>query len=178
MRTRKRIFRGLLPALLLVGLAGFQAGCTETSAGTAVGGTTLAGGDKTGKWASRVRGRGPAARLCRGGMERRMERFSSVVEGLAKLDDTQTAAWNRLKTASASAIATVRKNCETLKTQGRPATGPERLQRLESVLAARLDALRAVRPAFTAFYETLDKGQQDALDTLRGSRWHHRRHRH
>lgn len=178
MKTRKTIVRGLLPALLLVGLAGFQAGCTETSAGTAASATAVSGGDGAGKWASKGWRRGPGARFCRAGMERRMERFSAVVEGLAELDDAQTAAWNRLKSASATAVAAVRKNCEALKERGRPATGPERLERLEGMLAARLDAVRTVRPAFTAFYETLDEDQRKAVDALRGSRWHHRRHRH
>ena len=54
-----------------------------------------------------------------------------------------------------------------------PRHAPDELARMETMLTTKLDVLKKVRPAFEAFYGTLDERKREALDTLFSR---HRRH--
>lgn len=184
MITKIGHLRTTLPALALAGLVGILAACTETAAGTAGDGAT-AGRDADGRphmaAVKRAKGwgRGRGGRFCGARMGARIERMDAILDGFGGLDAAQKAAWQGFRTAADGAIAKVRESCRALASASRNPTGPERLERMETMLAVRLDAVRSVRPAYAAFYNSLDEGQRQALDALRGPgkrRWG--RHRH
>lgn len=82
------------------------------------------------------------------------------------LTPPQRAAWHRvagLVTANAGAL-------ERLRDEGRALLvaepAPVRLGRIEALLVTGLDLLHQVRPAFEAFYATLDETQKRRLDAL------------
>ena len=171
MKTARTLAGLLVPALLLAGTAGIPGGHAQPATETAAGGPAA-----TAAKADRRDGR-RGARFCSRRAGWPMERMATVVEGLAALDDAQKAAWTEFRKAGEEANAGLRQACEALAGEERPTTGPARLERMEKMLTARLDAVRSVRPAFTAFYRTLDEGQQKALDSLgpgkgrHGRRW-------
>jgi hypothetical protein len=101
--------------------------------------------------------------------ERRGERLSDLVafvESFVDFTPEQTGAWSTLTAALDAGSARIGTACAELETAGRPETAPERLARLETLLAAGLDAVREVRPAFDGFYAALDSDQQAALDRM------------
>jgi hypothetical protein len=104
---------------------------------------------------------------------KRMERMITFVEGFSDFTPEQQAAWEGLTETLQDSRAQMRETCEDLREADGPRHAPEKLARMEAMLTARLDALRKVRPAFEAFYETLDERKREALDTLFSR---HRRH--
>ena len=166
MKTARTLAHLLVPALLFAGAAGIPNGHAQPATETAAGGPA-ASAAKADRRASRH------ARFCSRRAGWPMERMAAVVEGLAVLDDAQKAAWADFRKTGEAAKASLRQACETLVEAGRPTTVLARLERRENMLAARLEAMRSVRPAFAKFYESLDEGQQKALDSLgrKGRRW-------
>ena len=75
----------------------------------------------------------------------------------------QTPAWQALEAALRDGIATLRTACGTTHA-GEGATAPARLAAAEAAMAAGTAALSRVRPAFDAFYATLDDGQKATLE--------------
>jgi hypothetical protein len=114
-------------------------------------------------------GHGPGHRLMRLCSERRGERLAdlvALVESFVDFTPEQDGAWSRLTAALDAGSARVETACGELKAAGRPETAPARLARLETLMAAGLEALREVRPAFDGFYAALDADQQAALDRM------------
>jgi hypothetical protein len=95
--------------------------------------------------------------------EWRMER----IERLISPNDAQRAALNELRTASAKAAETVAAACP----REFPASASARLETMEKRLEAMLAAIKLVRPAFDAFYATLNDEQKARINTGGPRRW-------
>jgi hypothetical protein len=91
------------------------------------------------------------------------------IERAIQLNDVQRKALDELKAASTKAAQTMQAACPT----EFPATVPARLEAMEKRMEAMLQAIKTVRPAFDAFYATLDDQQKARLSEAgpRGWRW-------
>jgi hypothetical protein len=84
------------------------------------------------------------------------------IERAVKPTDAQRAAFDELKAIAAKAEEGVRKACP-----GRPAETPlARLEMAEQRLGTMLSAVRTLRPALQAFYETLTDDQKRRFDAV------------
>lgn len=95
--------------------------------------------------------------------EWRMER----IERLISPNEAQRAALDTLRMASAKAAETVTASCPP----DLPASATGRLESIEKRLDAMLTAIKIVRPAFDAFYATLNDEQKARINTGGSSRW-------
>lgn len=95
--------------------------------------------------------------------EWRMDR----IERLISPNEAQRAALDTLRTASAKAAETVAAACPP----DPPASATGRLEAIEKRLDAMLAAIKIVRPAFDAFYATLNDEQKARINTSGSSRW-------
>ncbi len=111
--------------------------------------------------------------ICGEYRDERLDRMINFVESFVDLDAGQQDAWTRLTDTLRAQSATIGETCEEIEAAGVPDTAPEKLARMETMMAAGLSAMRDVRPAFEAFYQTLNEEQQKALDELTE---HRRRH--
>ena len=89
------------------------------------------------------------------------------IEAELKPTEAQKTALNELRAASTKAAATIAAACAT----ELPAKSTERLGLMEKRVEATLQAVRIVRPAFEAFYATLDDQQKTRLDAIGPRRW-------
>jgi hypothetical protein len=93
------------------------------------------------------------------------------IESVINPTDAQKAALGNLQVASAQAGRTVAAACSRV----RPATSIAELDMMGKRLDAVTQAFQAIRPAYEAFYATLDAGQKARMDGLgpqrRGWRW-------
>jgi len=98
--------------------------------------------------------------------EWRMER----IERLIKPNDAQRAALDGLRTASTKAAETIAAACP----REFPVSASARMELMEKRLDAMLTAVKTVRPAFDAFYATLNDEQKARVDSggPRGWGWH------
>ena len=99
--------------------------------------------------------------------EWKMERIEKVV----KPNDSQRAALEILRTASAKAAEMVTSACP----QDFPASATARLEAMEKRMEVMLQAIKTVRPAFDAFFATLNDEQKAQLNNNAGPRgwgWH------
>jgi hypothetical protein len=85
--------------------------------------------------------------------------------------EAQRAALNDLQSASSKAIATMSAACKP----EAPATTKAELQMMDTRLETMSQAVKTLRPAFDAFYDSLDSKQQQRLDVFgprhRSWRW-------
>jgi len=95
--------------------------------------------------------------------EWRMDR----IEQLIGPNEAQRAALDTLRTASAKAAETVTAACP----QDFPASATGRLETIEKRFDAMLTAIKIVRPAFDAFYATLNDEQKARINNRGSSRW-------
>jgi len=102
-----------------------------------------------------------------------MERRAEMIEGLMTFTPEQQTAWNDLKATMKSTRETMQKDCEARKDAEKPKTAVERFNRIEDTMSKRLEAMRAVKPKFEAFYATLSEKQQKAFDGLFTRRGRH-----
>lgn len=95
--------------------------------------------------------------------EWRMER----VERLVKPTEAQRKALDDLRTASTKAAATIAAACP----REFPASASARMELMEKRLEAMLTAIKTVRPAFDAFYATLNDDQKARINSGGPRRW-------
>lgn len=112
-------------------------------------------------------GRGGMAGMCdpraAGLAEWRMER----IERLIKPTEAQRAALNDLRTASTKAAETIAAACPP----EFPASASARLEVMEKRLESMLTAIKTVRPAFDAFYATLNDEQKARINAGGPRHW-------
>lgn len=99
--------------------------------------------------------------------EWRMDRIEAAV----RPTEAQRTALNELRAASTKAAETIATTCSA----ELPSKATERLKLMETRLEAMLQAVKIVRPAFDAFYDSLDDQQRARLDAAGPRRWgwHH-----
>jgi LTXXQ motif family protein len=94
------------------------------------------------------------------------------IERVVRPTETQRAALNDLQSASSKAIATMSTAC---KAETPTTTTKAQLAMMDSRLEAMSQAVKTLRPAFDAFYASLDSQQQQRLDVFgprhRSWRW-------
>jgi LTXXQ motif family protein len=103
--------------------------------------------------------------------EWRIERIERTV----RPTDTQRPKLSELRTASAKAAEIISAACP----RDVPPSPVARMELMEKRLSAMIEAMKLVRPAFAAFYETLTPDQQSQLSATGPRRWgwrgwHHR----
>jgi hypothetical protein len=93
------------------------------------------------------------------------------LEQVVRPNEAQRAALNDLQSASSKAIATMATACKT----EMPTTTKAELEMMDHRLEIMSQAVKPLRPAFDAFYASLDRQQQQRLDVFgprhRGWRW-------
>lgn len=89
------------------------------------------------------------------------------IERIVKLDDTQKKALDEVRATSAKAASQIAQACP----KTFPANAAERLTAMENRMEAMLQAIKTVRPAFDAFYGTLNAEQKRQLDRAGPRRW-------
>lgn len=112
-------------------------------------------------------GRGGFMQTCNprmaGFAEWRIERIERAV----RPTEAQRGAFDALKAASVKAVETIRGACSS----DIPATVPARLEAMEKRMESMLQALKTVRPAFDAFYASLNDEQKTRLNSLGPRSW-------
>ncbi len=89
------------------------------------------------------------------------------IERTVRPDQRQKEALNELRNASGKAAEALAASCP----KDFPKTASERFAFMEKRMEAMLQAIRTVRPAFDAFYGTLDVEQKARLDAAGPRRW-------
>jgi LTXXQ motif family protein len=93
------------------------------------------------------------------------------IERVIRPTEAQRAALNDLQSASSKAIATMATACKA----EMPTTTKAGLEMMDNRLEVMSQAVKTLRPAFDAFYASLDRQQQQRLDAFgprrRGWRW-------
>jgi len=89
------------------------------------------------------------------------------IERAIRPNEAQRRALDELKAASAKAGEAMSAACP----KATPATAPARLEAMEKRMEAMLQAIKTVRPAFDAFYATLDDQQKTRLDAAAPRGW-------
>jgi hypothetical protein len=93
------------------------------------------------------------------------------IERVVRPTEAQRAALNDLQSASSKAIATMSTACKT----EAPTTTKAALEMMDNRLEIMSQAVKTLRPAFDAFYASLDSKQQQRLDVFgprhRSWRW-------
>lgn len=106
--------------------------------------------------------------LCGPEGARIVERMQARIEALTKPTEAQRAGFDKLKVAMAKAHEARRASCPV----GNFASLPLRLGEVEKQLAARLDAIRIMRPAMEEYYATLNDEQKAQMNLLgRAGAW-------
>jgi hypothetical protein len=91
----------------------------------------------------------------------------SRIEAAVKPNEAQTVKLSELRAASLKAAETITSACSG----DMPAKSTERLALMEKRVDAMQQAIRIIRPAFEAFYASLDSEQQAKLDAIGPRRW-------
>lgn len=103
-------------------------------------------------------------RLCSDRRSAWLDERIDLVESFVDFTAEQTPAWTALKEAVRAGSERIGEACSSLEEVQDGPVG--RLARMETMLAAGLDVVQGVRPAFEDFYAVLDEDQQAALDRL------------
>lgn len=109
---------------------------------------------------------GPHGGFCGAARSERIESMIGLVESFVTFRPDQQPAWERLRDALRAGSQRFEATCATLREEGESQNPPARLARLEQMMTTGLETLREVRPAFDAFYATLDDKQKAAIDRL------------
>ena len=117
-------------------------------------------------WAGQASSGHMVATACSRGSEDHIAEAAKFIGLVLELNATQAAAWDHVTQELELGLAGLRDACEGLANNSDDLAMPERLVYLESTMAAGAETLRAMRPAFETFYETLDDSQRQRLDAM------------
>jgi hypothetical protein len=107
-----------------------------------------------------------AAAVCDGSHDGRMNEVEAYLGSTLDLNAAQKKAWDQVERELVQGLARLRDACGDRAPDALPPTVPERLAFMESAMAAGTETVRTVRPAFEAFYETLDEGQRRKIEDM------------
>jgi len=102
--------------------------------------------------------------LCNGQRAERTERVLAHVRDSLELTDQQEAAWSALNDAVYAGGEMITTACEQWPQDSEAV--PVRLERVETMLATGVDAVRQIRPPFEELYAVLTDEQRATLDDL------------
>jgi len=126
----------------------------------------LASRDAQRGWARQHAPHAASMAFCVNPQEGGLEHMGPYLKTWLDLNAAQEQSWVRVERSLAAGLASLRDACSDLAADDEAVAMPVRLAAMESAMAAGADAVRAVRPAFTAFYGTLDEDQQRRIDGL------------
>jgi hypothetical protein len=107
-------------------------------------------------------GRGDQRNFCNPGAAGFSEWQYERIQRAVQLNDAQKKALDEVRAASAKAAEKIAASCPAQF----PASASARLTVMEKRMESMLEAVRTVKPAFEAFYATLDDKQKAALDNV------------
>lgn len=113
-----------------------------------------AGGDRAGRQFSR---------MCED-REAHLAGMLAFAEKKLAITDQQRPAWTKFADAARASQKPMQDICVRFKDQPVPATAPQRLERMETMMQVRLQQLQQVRPALTDLYAQLTPDQQKTAD--------------
>ena len=114
---------------------------------------------------------GPMRHICGEGHGGRIDTMITLVDSFVAFTPEQRIAWDDLVGAVRAGTTHLAQACPD---EDAAATSPAMLARFETMLTAGLEAVGTIRPAYEAFYGTLDEAQRKAIDDIAS----HRRGRH
>jgi hypothetical protein len=158
-----RLRRVVMASLLSAAAVGFGSVLLHWPNAWAHGGWAESDGGDSGwrqRWSQRGHGGG---HFCRDG-DKGMDRVLEWARWELALTPGQSDAFERLAQAGRGAGAKMASLCADQKADAAQTSAPDRLAGLEAALAAGLDVVREVRPAFTDFYAVLTAEQRQILD--------------
>lgn len=109
---------------------------------------------------------GGFAHLCQGDHGAMLAAVIIYLERRLDPNETQAEAFARLTDALRSGAATLAAGCFETEAPEQRADAPSSLAATEAMLAAGLEALRTIRPAFDMLYAMLDARQREVLDEV------------
>ena len=105
-------------------------------------------------------------RLCGDSRSEKIARAIGRVESRLTFTAEQEAAWSGVVAAVGDSERVVDEHCASRGEAGRSANAPEKLARMQMALTAAGEVVAIMRPAFDAFYETLDAEQRGTIDEM------------
>ena len=90
----------------------------------------------------------------------------AYAEKKLNITEQQRAAWTKFADAARSSLKPTQDLCVKFKDAPRPAALPQRLERAEQMMQARLQQVQTVRPALTDLYAQLTPDQQKQADRM------------
>jgi hypothetical protein len=84
------------------------------------------------------------------------------------ITDAQMDVWEDYADAVRSATGSMQQMHETMMSGDRPTSFPERMERREQMMSARIETLRALREKAVPLYEALDDAQKQVADSIMG----------
>ncbi|MDA1099443.1 MAG: Spy/CpxP family protein refolding chaperone [Proteobacteria bacterium] len=142
-------------------------GSTVSAKGTeASAASGLFGGDHHGWGHGGGRGGRGMAHLCGPARGEKIAHAISFVDNFLTFTSPQQKAWEELAEALRAGDARIGVACEAFKDGKPPQSATAKLAMAESFLAAGLDVVQQVRPAFDRFYATLNDKQRKSLNDL------------
>lgn len=101
------------------------------------------------------------------GMVDRIEGRLAFLKAELKITDAQTPQWNKLADAIRTSAKSMRERMQTRQSGGQPAaTLPERIERHEQFMTARLDEIKQVKGALNELYASLTEDQKREANNL------------
>ncbi|QQP87397.1 Spy/CpxP family protein refolding chaperone [Skermanella sp. TT6] len=104
-------------------------------------------------------------RMCEN-LDARVAGMLAFAETRLKITDAQRAAWDNFAQAVKNSEGPMKQRCENPEAFTRPATLPERAQRMEEMMTARLEQVRQIRPALDQLYAGFSDEQKKTADEM------------
>jgi len=105
------------------------------------------------------------SRMCED-QDARLAGMLAYAEKKLNITDQQRAAWTKFADAAKGAEKPMQDLCTKYKDQPMPTSLPQRTERMEAMMSARLAQLQQVRPALNDLYAQLTPDQQKTADRL------------
>jgi len=103
------------------------------------------------------------SRMCED-QDARLAGMLAFAEKKLNITDQQRAAWTKFADTAKASQKTTADLCVKYKDQPMPTALPQRLERMDAMMSARLQQLQQVRPALTDLYAQLTPEQQKTAD--------------
>jgi NADH pyrophosphatase NudC (nudix superfamily) len=106
-----------------------------------------------------------AARMCED-QDAHLAGMLAFTERKLDITEQQRPAWNKFADTARAGLKPMQDLCARIKDQPRPTALPQRVERMEAMMSARLQQIQQVRPALNDLYAQLSPEQQRTADGL------------
>ncbi|WP_158045051.1 Spy/CpxP family protein refolding chaperone [Skermanella pratensis] len=104
-------------------------------------------------------------RMCEN-LDARVAGMLAFAETRLRITDAQRPVWDNFAQAVKNSESPMKQRCENPEAFTRPATLPERAQRMEEMMTARLEQVRQIRPALDQLYAGFSDEQKKTADEM------------